>query len=191
MGRSVRQSDPVDDARAPLRDAVATLRAALPAWAADTARNVEVVLPAPAELTPAQHLGTVLVAAAALRAPALHPLRDAARAELPRAAAEAALAAASAMAGNAVIFRARHFLHGSYDDLRAGLRSSATIAPGWGRLDVELWCCAAAAVLGCQACLEEHEAGARAAGATRQQVHEALRVAAVVAAAATALDADA
>lgn len=175
----------------PWRDAVAALRAALPPWAADTARNVEVVLPAPASLTAVQHLGAVLVAASALRSPGVRPLGAAAREALPEQAASAALAAASVMAGNAVLFRARHFLHGAYDDLRAGLRSSATVSPGWDRLDVELWCCAAAAVLGCQACLEEHEAGARAAGATREQVHEALRVGAVVAAAATALDAGA
>lgn len=184
------QSGAVDEAPDPFADAVAHLRAALPAWAADTARNVEVALPAPTALTPVQHRGTVLVAAAELRSPAVGALRDAARASLPEAAASAALAAASVMAGNAVLFRARHFLHGAYDDLRAGLRSSATVSPAWDRLDVELWCCAAAAVLGCQACLEEHEAAARAAGAAREQVHEALRAAAVVSAAATALDAD-
>ena len=169
--------------------ATEALRAALPSWARDTARNVEAVLDEPQRLTADQHWGSVLVAATALRQRIGPLLAETAAVRLEPAAADAARAVASVMAGHAVLFRARHFLHGAYDDLRAGLRSSATVAPAWPRPDVEAWCVAAAAVLGCQACLEEHEAGAGDAGLDRERVHEVLRIAAVVAAAITALEA--
>jgi alkyl hydroperoxide reductase subunit D len=169
--------------------ATEALRAALPAWARDTARNVEAVLDEPHALSPVQHWGAVLVAATVLRQRTGPLLTDTAGVRLEPAAADAARAVASVMAGHAVLFRARHFLHGAYDDVRAGLRSSATVAPTWPRADVEAWCVAAAAALGCQACLEEHEAAARDAGLDREQVHEVLRIAAVAAAAITALEA--
>jgi lipoyl-dependent peroxiredoxin subunit D len=47
-----------------------------------------------------------------------------------------------------------------------------------------------AAVHGCEACVGEHETGARSAGATREAVNDALRIAAVVTSVAAALDAD-
>jgi alkyl hydroperoxide reductase subunit D len=169
--------------------ATEALRAALPSWARDTARNVEAVLDEPRLLTADQHWGTVLVAATVLRQRTGPLLAETAAVRLEPSAADTARAVASVMAGHAVLFRARHFLHGAYDDVRAGLRSSATVAPTWPRADVEAWCVAAAAVLGCQACLEEHEAAARDAGLDREQVHEVLRIAAVVAAAVTAVEA--
>ena len=129
-----------------------------------------------------------------MRSPSTSPaLAGEARARLPRDLTDSALAVASVMAGHAVYFRARHFLHGSYDDLRAGLRSSATIAPTTPttpKADVELCSVVAAAIHGCEACVGEHEAGARSAGVTREAVNDALRIAAVVAAVAATLDAD-
>lgn len=169
----------------------AELRMWLPAYAADAARNLAVLAEPGEHLTPQQHWACVLAAAAVVRSPTVSPaLAGEARARLPREAADAALAAASTMAGNAVYFRAKHFLHGAYDDLRSGLRSSATLTPGGDRRDVELCCVVAAAILGCEACLQDHEAGARAAGLPREAVNDALRIAAVVASVAATLDAD-
>lgn len=181
-------SGPVDQ---PPRS-LAELGTWLPAYAADASRNLAAVLGAPGEhLTAQQHWSCVLAAAAVVRSPVASPaLAGEARARLPREACDAALGAASTMAGNAVYFRARHFLHGSYDDLRAGLRSSSTLTPTSNRTDVELCCVVAAAILGCEACLQEHEAGARSAGATREAVNDALRIAAVVASVAATLDSD-
>ncbi len=181
-------SGPVDDAPRSL----AELATWLPAYAADTSRNLTSVLMTPGEhLAPQQHWGCVLAAAAAVRSPSTSPaLAGEARARLPRELADSALAVASVMAGHAVYFRARHFLHGSYDDLRAGLRSSATIAPTAPKADVELCSVVAAAIHGCEACVGEHEAGARSAGVTREAVNDALRIAAVVEAVAATLDAD-
>jgi lipoyl-dependent peroxiredoxin subunit D len=182
------QSGAVD----PVPRSLAELGTWLPAYAADAARNLSTVLGAPGEhLTAQQHWACLLAAAAAVRSPSTSPaLAGEARARLPRETAAAALAAASTMAGNAVYFRARHVLHGSYDDQRAGLRSSATLTPTTDRAEVELCCVVVAAILGCGACLEEHEAGARSAGATREAVNDALRIAAVVASVAATLDSD-
>lgn len=180
--------DPVDQ---PPRS-LAELGTWLPAYAADASRNLTTVLGAPGEnLTARQHWACVLAAAAAVRSPTTSPaLAGEAGARLPREAADAALAAASTMAGNAVYFRARHFLHGSYDDLRAGLRSSATLTPSTDRAEVELCCVVVAAIHGCEACLQEHESGARGAGVSREAVNDALRIAAVVASIAATLDSD-
>lgn len=178
----------VDDAPRNLTE----LAARLPAYAADTARNLAVVVGAPGEhLTAAQHWGCVLAAAAAVRSPAATPaLAGEARARLPRESTDSALAVASVMAGHAVYFRARHFLRGSYDDLRAGLRSSATITPTTARADLELCCVVVAAIHGCEACVGEHETGARDAGVSREAVNDALRIASVVTSVAAAIDAD-
>ena len=164
---------------------------ALPAYARDAAANLDAVVRAPGRtLTDQQHWGTVLAAAAAVRAPTTPPvLAAAARTHLSPAAAEAALGAASAMAANAVYFRARHFLPEGYDDARAGLRMRLATAPGVGRADFELWCVAVAAVEGCESCVGSHEAAARRAGLSREAVNDALRIAAVVHAVAATLEA--
>lgn len=180
-------SGPVDQ---PPRS-LAELRTWLPAYAADAARNLAVLAEPGEHLGAQQHWVCVLAAAAVLRSPSASPaLAGEARARLPRDAADSALAATSTMAGNAVYFRAKHFLHGSYDDVRSGLRSSATLTPAGDRRDVELACVVAAALLGCEACLQDHEAGARASGLTREAVNDALRIAAVAASVAATLDAD-
>ncbi|MGE0819931.1 MAG: carboxymuconolactone decarboxylase family protein [Candidatus Nanopelagicales bacterium] len=169
----------------------AELRLWVPAYAVDAARNLAVLSEPGEHLTAQQHWVCVLAAAAVVRSPAASAaLAGEARARLPREAVEAALGAASTMAGNAVYFRAKHALHGSYDDLRSGLRSSATLTPVGDRQQVELACVVAAALLGCEACLQDHEAGARAAGLAREAVNDALRIAAVVASVAATLDAD-
>jgi alkyl hydroperoxide reductase subunit D len=182
------QSGPVDA----VPRSLAELSTWLPPYAADAERNLEAVLATPgAYLSPRQHWACVLAASAAVRSPTAGPaLVGEARARLPREAADSALAVASVMAGHAVYFRARHFLHGSYDDLRAGLRSSATITPTTARADLELCCVVVAAIYGCEACVREHEAGARDAGVTREAVNDALRIASVVTSVCATLDAD-
>jgi alkyl hydroperoxide reductase subunit D len=47
-----------------------------------------------------------------------------------------------------------------------------------------------AAIYGCEACVGEHEAGARDAGVTREAVNDALRIASVVTSVCATLDAD-
>jgi alkyl hydroperoxide reductase subunit D len=167
------------------------LHDALPAYARDTAANLDAVVRVPGRhLTDQQHWGTVLAAAAAVHARTATPVLAAeARRHLTPAAADAALGAASVMAANAAYFRARHALPDAYDDVRAGLRMSLATAPGVGRADFELWCTAVAAVEGCESCVATHEAAARAAGLTVEAVNDGLRIAAVVRAVAATLEA--
>ena len=168
---------------------LAELGELLPAYARDTRGNLERIVATPGpHLTPRQHWGTVLAVAAAVRSPSATPaLAFEARSRLEPTVVGAALGAASVMATNNVYFRARHLLQ--YDGLRAGLRMPLAGGSGAPRVDYELWCAAVSAVSGCESCLAEHEGSARAAGATREAVHDALRVAAVVAGAAAVLDA--
>ena len=172
-------------------DSLERLRDALPAYARDTATNMDAVVRAPGRnLTDQQHWGTVLAVAAAVRAPTTTPVLAAeARRHLAPAAADAALGAASVMAANAVYFRARHVLPDGYDGVRAGLRMRLATVPGVGRADFELWCTAVSAVEGCESCVASHEATARGAGLSRAAVNDALRIAAVVHAVAATLEA--
>lgn len=167
------------------------LRDELPAYAAGLRLDLAAVVGTPGErLTGPQHWGTVLAAAATVRAGTATPaLAAAARAHLSPAAADAALGVASVLATSAVYFRARHFLHDGYDDVRAGLRTRVTSSAGASTADVELWSVAVSAIVGCESCTTSHEAAARAAGLSREAVNDALRVAAVVHAVASTLEA--
>ncbi len=49
-----------------------------------------------------------------------------------------------------------------------------------GHLDFELWCLAASAITGCEACVRSHEKVVRDKGGTKELVQDAVRIAAVV-----------
>lgn len=167
------------------------LREALPAYAKDTKLNLgSVVGTLGQHLTEQQHWGTVLAIAAAVASETTTPaLAAEARARLTPEAVGAALGAASVMGLNNIYYRAKHFLHGEYDDLRAGLRMQFIAAPGVVKVDFELWCLAVSAITGCESCVGSHEAVVREGGLSREGVNDALRIAAVVHAAAATLDA--
>jgi lipoyl-dependent peroxiredoxin subunit D len=96
------------------------------------------------------------------------------------------------MAMNNVYYRAKHLIGDeSYGSIPARLRMQIIAKPGVDKGDFELWCLAVSAVTGCGVCLESHEKTLRGTGFTREQVHETLRIAAVVHAAAVTLDAQA
>lgn len=103
----------------------------------------------------------------------------------------AARSAAALMAMTNIYYRAKHLLgDDAYQAMPARLSMKTTARPSADRLDFEVWALAASAVLGCADCLRVHEAKLRAAGGTRETAHEALRVAAVVHAAAVVLGAE-
>ena len=60
--------------------------------------------------------------------------------------------------------------------------------PGVDHLDFELWCLAASAITGCEQCVRSHERSVRDKGGTREQVQEAVRIAAVIHGIALTLD---
>ena len=104
----------------------------------------------------------------------------------------AAKAAAAVMAMNNVYYRFLHLVENEeYGKLPAKLRMSAIGSHGINRADFELWCLAVSAINGCGMCLESHDKAVRKEGITAEQVQAAVRIAAVVNAAAAILDAEA
>ncbi len=172
-------------------DNLEQLREAMPTYAKDTKLNLGSVIGTLGQhLDEQQHWGTVLAVAAAVRSETTTPaLAAEARARLSPEAADAALGAASVMAMNNIYYRAKHFLHGVYDDVRAGLRMQFIAAPGVAKVDFELWCLAVSTIAGCESCVGSHEQVVREGGLSREGVNDAIRIAAVIHAAAATLDA--
>jgi lipoyl-dependent peroxiredoxin subunit D len=104
----------------------------------------------------------------------------------------AAQAAAAVMGMNNVYYRFLHLVENEeYGKLPARLRMNAIASHGIPKADFELWCLAVSAINGCGMCIESHEKVVRKDGMTAEQVQAAVRIAAVVNAAAAVLDADA
>jgi alkyl hydroperoxide reductase subunit D len=169
--------------------ALDAIREAIPEPARDIRLNLQAVLQ-PGALTPAQRWGVALAAAAAARNA---PLRDAiladAAAEVDGAVVEDALAAAAIMGMNNVYYRFRHIVgKPSYSEKPARLRMNRLVKPATSKLDFELFSLAVSAVNGCEACVRSHEQVVTAGGMTEDAVHDAVRIAAVVHAAAVALE---
>jgi len=173
------------------------IRSALPAYARDTKLNLGAVI-GTSPLTAPQAWGTALACAVAARNPVvLREIAAEAGERLKPEVVEGAKAAASIMAMNNVYYRAKHLIGDeAYQTMPARLRmqvigSASSGALGVDKLDFELWCLAVSAVTGCGVCLESHDRTLRSGGLSREVVHEALRIAAVVHAAAVTLDAEA
>jgi len=104
----------------------------------------------------------------------------------------AAKSAAAIMAMNNIYYRAAHLMTSDeYLTLPAKLRMNVIGAPGVDKIDFELWSLAVSAINGCGMCLDAHEKVVRKAGLGANQVQTALRIAAVVNAAAAVLKAEA
>jgi alkyl hydroperoxide reductase subunit D len=168
------------------------VKAALPEYAKDIKLNLGSTI-GTSTLKPEQAWGTALACAVAARNPQLlREIADEAAEHLAPEAIEAAKGAATIMAMNNIYYRAKHLIGDEqYASLPARLRMQIIAKPGVEKADFELWCLAVSAITGCGVCLESHEKTLRADGLSREQVHEALRIAAVVHAAAVALDAQA
>jgi alkyl hydroperoxide reductase subunit D len=168
------------------------LKSALPDYARDLRLNLGSVVER-STLTTQGLWGTVLVCAIASRSPhTLRALAPEARTRLSPEAYTAARSTAALMAQNNVFFRTRHLLSDPrYATLRPGLRTTVPAFPGVERTDVELWSVAVSAVNGCGACLDWHERALRGLGMDRGAVQEAFRIASVIQAVATTLDAEA
>lgn len=172
------------------------LKAALPDYAKDLKLNLGSVIGT--STLPEQRLwGTVLSTAIAARSVAVLKALDAdAREHLSAVAYAAARGAAAIMAMNNVYYRSKHQLADAgitgYDDIPARLRMQVIGSSGGvDKADFEYWCFAVSAVNGCGACLASHEQVLREAGVTREQVHEAIRIASTVHAVAVTLESEA
>lgn len=168
--------------------AVETL-AALPDFAKDARLNLQSVLAA-SSLTDAQKWGAAVTAAATARNPTLLAaiLADA-RAQVPETVIDDGLAAASLMAMNNVFYRFRHMVgKPAYNERPARLRMNRLVKPASNKVDFELFCLVASAQNGCETCVVSHEAAVTTAGVSVDQVHDAVRIAAVVQSAAVSLE---
>jgi len=104
----------------------------------------------------------------------------------------AAKASATIMAMNNIYYRFTHLIQNQeYATMPAKLRMSIMANPGAPKADFELWSLAVSAINGCGMCLDSHEKVVREHGITAEQVQTSVRIAAVVHAAATVMDAEA
>lgn len=154
----------------------------VPPVARDLKLNLGSVLESDA-LTPGQRWGVAVASAHAAGATALaRALSEAARAAgTDEAALDDARAAAAIMAMNTVYYRFRHMIGKStYAERPARLRMHRLGKPATSKADLELMSLAVAAIHGCEMCVRAHEDAVVKAGLSEDQVHDAVRIAAVV-----------
>lgn len=91
------------------------------------------------------------------------------------------IACTSLMNANNVYYRFRHFMHDEfYDTAQAGIRMGIMASPVLGKEFFELLSTAVSAVNGCQMCVTSHEKALLGHGTTKQRIHDAVRLAAVI-----------
>ena len=99
-----------------------------------------------------------------------------------------AKAVAALMAMNNVYYRFRHMVgKETYSSLPARLRMNRLGQPKTPKADFELAALAVSALNGCEQCIRSHERSVLALGASEAQVHDAVRIAAVIAGSSAAL----
>jgi alkyl hydroperoxide reductase subunit D len=169
--------------------ALEALRNTLPDAARDIKLNLQSALEQ-SSLSPAQRWGVAVASAVAARNPLLRAavLADA-RAQVTPAVLDDAFAAAALMAMNNVYYRFRHFMDKeSYQTKPARLRMNRLVKPAADKTDFELFALAVSAINGCQSCVTAHEKVVLDGGLTEDHVHDAVRIAATINAAAIAIE---
>ena len=169
--------------------AVEEIRGALPEAAKDIRLNLQSVLEGGA-LNDAQKWGVAAACAIAARNPRLRDavLQDALD-KAGDAVVEDAKAAAVLMAMNNIYYRFRHIVgKPAYSQKPARLRMQRIAQPLTNKVDFELFCLAVSAINGCEACVRAHEQVVIEGALSEEHVHDAVRIAAVVNAAAVALE---
>jgi lipoyl-dependent peroxiredoxin subunit D len=160
-----------------------------PSYARDIKLNLGNVL-RQSELTVQQTWGCALACAIAVRNPELlRAIAGEAREHLSPEAAEAARSAAAVMGMNNVFYRFQHMVTGDkYAAIPARLRMQVIRSHGIDPLDFELWCTAVSAINNCHVCVTSHEKVLREKGFEEEKIVAAVRIAAVIHAAAAVLD---
>ncbi len=166
-----------------------TLTESIPAYAKDIKLNLSSVL-RQTELNPQQLWGAALACAIASRNSAvLNAISVEARKHMTEQAADAARTAASIMSMNNVYYRFLHLTENAkYKDIPARLRMQGIRTHGIDQADFELWCTAVSAINNCKTCVASHEQVLRDKGISEEQVAAAMRIAAVIHAAAVVLE---
>jgi alkyl hydroperoxide reductase subunit D len=164
------------------------IRESLPDYARDIRLNLSSVLTpqgAPG-LTEKQIASIALASAIAARNVEFsRAVQDWAGGQLDDTSIAGARAAAAIMDMNNVYYRFLHLVEDEeYGKLPARLRMNVIANPGIDRLDFELISLAVSAVNGCGLCITSHERKLREEGVSREAVQSAVRIAAVIHAAA-------
>lgn len=101
---------------------------------------------------------------------------------------DSAKSAASIMAMNNIYYRFTHLVTDkSYQSMPAKLRMNVISNPGVSKVDFEMACLAVSAINGCGMCMDAHERELQKAEVSKESIQSAVRIAAVLNAAATAL----
>ncbi len=164
----------------------------LPGHAKDLKLNYSSLVRQNTELTKQQLWGTVVASAIATRNPELTAaaLEEGAK-QLSAQEFDAAKAAASVMGMNNIYYR---FLHLSsnekYGTMPARLRMNVMRTHGVDHNDFELWSLAVSAINGCGKCVDSHEKVVRDKGITEETVLAVVRIASIIHAIGTVLDAE-
>lgn len=163
----------------------------LPDYARDLKVNLQNVLQQQ-ELTPQQTWMTAVACAIASRNKELtDAIVATATSQVSPEALNAGRVAGAIMGMNNVFYRFRHFIQAKpeYAQVPARLRMQTIRTHGSDPVDFELACLAASTVKGCEMCVTSHEQVVRDKGLNENQVTAAVRIAAIVHAVATVLDA--
>ena len=167
------------------------LKSSLPEYAKDQKLNLG-TLTRSKDLDEEQLWGCLLASAAATRnVTVLSEIAEEAKEHLSEEAIEAAYGAATVMAMNNVAYRAKGWLGDDYAQVKFGLRMNIISKPGVDKANFELWNTAVSAINGCEHCLGAHAHELNEAGLSKEQVWEAVKVAAVVQAVAQAVQIEA
>lgn len=158
--------------------------------ASDLVTNAERVL-AGESLSSEQTWGAALAAAYFIRHADLTEaiLADAKAAGLSDDAIKDAQGAAALMGMNTVYFRFRHLMKAeAYNKLPFNLSMKRMQQVATSKENFELFSIGPAALAGCELCLQAHEAAVKKGGMSETNVHDAVRIAAVLHGLAVALD---
>jgi alkyl hydroperoxide reductase subunit D len=102
---------------------------------------------------------------------------------------DGARTAAALMGMTNIYYRFLHLVENDeYGALRAGLRMNAMATPGCDKIDFDLAAVAVSAINGCGSCVASHERSLRRHSVSAQAVQSAARIAAVIHAAAVAME---
>ncbi len=165
------------------------IRESLPEAAKDIKLNLQTVFQS-TTLTAAQVWGTAIASAIATRNQTLAQsvLVDS-QGKVEPGVIEDAKAAAALMAMNNVYYRFRHMVgKETYSSKPARLRMNWIAKPLSNKADFELFCLAVSAINGCEMCIRSHEQVVVDGGLTEDQIHDVVRMAATINAAAVSLE---
>ncbi len=165
------------------------LKSLLPEYAKDIKLNLGTLV-ADESLSEQQLWGCFLASALAARqADVIRAVAADAATHLSDAAQNAAKASAAIMGMNNIYYRFVHLAgNHAYRTLPAKLRMNVIANPGVEKTDFELWSLAVSAVNGCGMCIDSHEQHLLSAGLSQDAIQTAVRIAAVVHAAASVID---